>query len=833
MFLYPGMALVAAATLSLELALVRLLSAITWYHLAFFVLSTAMLGMTAGAVRVYLTPAPFRPAEAEAEASRAAFMLGVSAPIMLVLLCRLPLNVSWTSTSIAALAVATGASVLPFYFSGIAVTTLLTRARRPIGPLYGADLAGASAGCFLSLPALNALGAPATILATSAAALTASLALWPRKHTGRTRVTLGLMILLAVTAGVDGLRGVGIRPAYSRGNHITRDDWLLERWNAIARVVVFPERLEPPVYWGPGSRALSSPVKQVRMVIDGRAGTVMHRMTSDRDVAFLRYDVTQVVHALERRGPFCVVGVGGGRDIQAALLCHHDRVVGLEVNSIFVELLSTTLRDIAGILPNRRVRLVVTDGRRFLSRATTRFAGIQMSLLDTWAATVAGAYSMVENSLYTDQAWRMLLDRLTPTGVLSISRWYQPSSPGETGRVLSLAIHTLLERGVRRPEAHVAILAAGDVATVLVSPSPFSAQDAARLHDAATRYGFRAVHIPGRLPAWTTPEGHGAIAQMLRSRSISDLVRACRDPLLDYSPPTDDRPYFFHMLRPRAVHEALEATSGVVRGNLHATVVLLGTLAAMTLMWLLTVLVPLCVASRTAHRSAPPAPPVSPPAGSGATPGLLFFGAVGAGFMLTEMALLQRATGILGEPTWAMALVLGTLTAASGHGSMLSSRIPARKPALVAAGIIAAATVASIGVLTGRVGEAFRQAPWPWAESGMVALVAVTGLPLGLLVPLGLRRFRATRQDDLPWYWGVNGAAGVLGSVLAVVVSVHVGMSAVFMLAAGCYLVSAVSALLVHGRTGQALEKRSVAVLVPRGGRTGDATRADQDLERR
>ena len=74
-----------------------------------------------------------------------------------------------------------------------------------------------------------------------------------------------------------------------------------------------------------------------------------------------------------------------------------------------------------------------------------------MSLIDTWAATGAGAFSFTENALYTVEAWRLFLERLTPDGLFTISRWHDPENLGETGRVISLAVATLLESGIAQP----------------------------------------------------------------------------------------------------------------------------------------------------------------------------------------------------------------------------------------------------------------------------------------------------------------------------------------------------------------------------------------------
>ena len=87
-------------------------------------------------------------------------------------------------------------------------------------------------------------------------------------------------------------------------------------------------------------------------------------------------------------------------------------IVGIDVNSAMIRTLTKSDRDFAGIAARPEVTLVHDDGRAFVTRTDRAFDVIQMSLVDTWAATGAGAFTLSENGLYTVQAWRTFLDRL-------------------------------------------------------------------------------------------------------------------------------------------------------------------------------------------------------------------------------------------------------------------------------------------------------------------------------------------------------------------------------------------------------------------------------------
>src|SRR5262249_10258588 len=146
-----------------------------------------------------------------------------------------------------------------------------------------------------------------------------------------------------------------------------------------------------------------------------------------------------------------------------------------------INLLEGTHRDFANIATQPNVHLVHDDGRAYMTRTSQRFDIMQMSLVDTWAATGAGAFALSENGLYTLDAWRIFLNRLTPGGVLSVSRWFEPTKVSEASRLLSLGVAALLDRGVTRPRDQMLLVAREKIATLIVSTAPFTDADRAAL----------------------------------------------------------------------------------------------------------------------------------------------------------------------------------------------------------------------------------------------------------------------------------------------------------------------------------------------------------------
>lgn len=138
----------------------------------------------------------------------------------------------------------------------------------------------------------------------------------------------------------------------------------------------------------------------------------MYQFDGDlKKLDFLRYDLTNLAYTIRNRGRSAVIGVGGGRDLLSAYMFGFRDVTGVELNSVFIDFLKNEFRDYNHLADLPGVRLYVDEARSWFARTNERFDLIEMSLIDTWAATGAGAYSLSENGLYTTQGWHHFLRR--------------------------------------------------------------------------------------------------------------------------------------------------------------------------------------------------------------------------------------------------------------------------------------------------------------------------------------------------------------------------------------------------------------------------------------
>jgi hypothetical protein len=802
---YSGLFLVTACTLMLQVVHTRILSVASWYHLAFFAVSMAMFGLTAGAVWLYLRRDRFTGATLSYDlacygmAFAVSIALGLMVQMTLSPMIARSLAAVWTWFELA-LCIA-----VPFFFSGVVVSLALTRSPFPIGRVYAVDLLGAAAGCLGVLALLNLTDAPSVLLWC---ALIAALGAWlftgagvgtrpssPSALDWLVRRRAGIAAGLALFALLNGMTPFGFQPLVVKGKFEDGNTHIFREWNTFSRISVRKEVTEAPHMWGP-SPLLPPELKVTRrrLNIDGDAGSPAYRFTGDmRDIDFLKYDITTLAYHLPDREKTAVIGVGGGRDILSAALFGSRDITAVEINPLFVKLLTGEPRfaEFTNIHRLPGVRFAVDEGRSWFARSDERFDLIQMSLIDTWAATGAGAFSLTENGLYTVEAWKIFLSHLTDRGVYTVSRWYNRSDPSETGRMLSLAVAALMEAGVRQPARHIFLARQRMIATIIVARQPLPPAYIRALHEAVDLYRHQTLISPA-MPVEIEP-----LRTIVNAAGRDELDRFTAAQPFDLTPATDDRPFFFNQLplnNPvRALHVAKglvgfgDHKGGVRGGNLVATATLLVLFLIALALVLATIVIPLRSALRDVGRRF-------------VVGGTAYFMLIGIGFMMVEIGLIQRMGVFLGHPVYSLTISLFTLILSTGLGSMLSDRLLLDRPwKLLAWAALTSAYIVSLPLWMPPLLLAFDGATLIARASLCIAVIAPAGLLMGFAFPTGMRFASQIDRRPTPWFWGINGAAGVLASVMAVGLSIAAGISATLYLGALCYFLLIPAGLFVFG----------------------------------
>ncbi|CAN5391802.1 hypothetical protein BH09SUM1_BH09SUM1_30030 [soil metagenome] len=792
---YIGLFFLTLSTLMFQVLLTRIFSVTMWYHFAFMAISIAMFGMTVGALIVYIAPTKFPAEKATTQLAAASLLFTVFAILGFLVHVYLPFRPLPTLKGLASVMITYSAISVPFIFSGVAVTIALTRFPARVSSLYAVDLVGASLGCVAIALLFEIMDGPTLVFFTAAViAVAAAFFSWD----ARKFFLLGVSALMI--AGLLGYCVVAKRAAddqhpildinYVKGERAAPNYY--QKWNAYSNIKVLgdPKELKGPLGWGisetynGGAR-----LPQLHMIIDSSAGTILTGWDGKTlsDIDYLRYDVTNLAHRLRPNADTLVVGVGGGRDILSALVFGAKSVTGVEINHVIVGMLKGRFADFTGHLnDNPKVHLINDEARSYMARTKDRFDIFQVSLIDTWAATAAGAFVLTENGLYTREGWDLFLSRLKPNGVLSYSRWYYKPKPAEAWRLVGLAAETLKARGVKNPREHVlaaattfrwdALETAGSdryVITALVSNEPFSAEDVATFEAACKELNFTVVVTPET----TVDDTFAAIL------TPGDSTEFYRNFELNIAPPTDDNAFFFHMIRFRDLLNRQLLSQSLLEFNNKALTILALLLATVTILTVLCIFVPLVLTTKRA-------------ALAGAGGHFLYFGGIGAGFMIIEISQMQRLNIFLGHPIYSLAVVLFALLLSSGLGSFTTNGITAenlpRKGAMRMGLLLA--VLALFGLVTPTVIHAFAAASTPARLLIAVLIVFPIGLFMGMAFPIGMKAAaRAGRAGLTPWLWGINGALSVFASVLSMCIAIFAGVTAAFWVGFACYVIVAIA----------------------------------------
>ncbi len=750
-----------------EVTITRILSVTLWYHFAFLAVSLAMLGI--GLPGVWL--AFVRPGRHWLPVALACS--SVAAPIATVVLVRIGASLDYGTVfpefgaSVLAhgpVLIAVACVLVPLLASGTVICLLLMDAPGArVARMYSADLLGATIGAALVVPLMLLAPTPLVVAGTG---LLPAAALWMFR--GRWRATSAVLLL---SIGFLLIWQAPLRLARGSKHGSADVAALFERWTPTGRITVMPEGFYGGEAFGWGVAAqyrAQGTSSHLWMEQDGSAGTPITRLDGPpAALEHLYFDVTSLGYQWRPPHDVCIIGPGGGRDILTALKAGATRIDAVELNPAIADALLGPFRDYAGNVYGRSgVHAVVGEGRSFLTRSTRRYDLIQISLIDSWAATSAGAFSLSENYLYTQEALQLFLSRLQASGVLSISRWMRGSFQLEGARLSVLVREALRATGVSEPDRHFMVFQAGSVATFLVSPTPIEPTAVQQADAIADARGF-VRHWPA-----AGARAEASLIQQVLTGDTASLVTAGAD----LSPPTDNRPFFFHTLS--VLHPPTDAELQKLGPNEQAVALLRVLVFVLGGVGGALFLIPFVVRGRL-------------PRGPAVARSSAYFLLIGLAFMFVEMPWLQRFVLYLGHPSYATTVVLSALLVGAGFGAMLSPRLlPFARRAV---GVTLPAVILILNVGMGVVFEVTLGWPLGWRVVTAIALVAPVGILMGAPFPLGMMLAGTNQQDPSSlraWYWAMNGMASVLATVLSLVSAMTIGFAATVTVGAVGYVLA-------------------------------------------
>jgi hypothetical protein len=783
--LYLGLAFTTLGTLILELALTRIFSVVFFYHFAFLAISLALFGLGAGGVFSYVVRERFR------SLYRALGWLAIADSVAVV-------GALWFLLSrtgelrLGALTAVYLASAVPFFFAGTVVSIAINEAIERVDRAYFFDLAGAAAGCLLLKVFLDAFGGPNTVIA-AAVFYAAAAALWHHQAgAAKSRAIAVMVALLLVVLMVVNGKSHWLDIHYAKGHPLPPERF--SAWNSFSRIGVTQGDVnwEPAVDWS--------------IIIDADAGTGIapydwDRGISDTERFKLLHQGPGFPYALRPGAKALIIGPGGGYDVSRALASGSKDITAVEINPIIAETVmkNVMVRENHGIYLRPEVHLHVEDGRSFVRGSTDKYQVLQATLVDTWASTAAGAFALSENNLYTSDAFYDYLSHLTDDGVLAFTRWgFDP--PRESLRVVSLGMDALARLGETDPGSHVMAVREdstklngwGALDTILIARKPFSSADVVTarrvIADASKDSKMEAIYLPGDPP-------RNPFGELLESRDPEAFWSGYR---YDVRPVGDDRPFFFYTVQPRDLLDFIRhANRDAADYKVNRAVPLLFGLIAISLG--ATAVIMLLPRFLLGARL---------PKQKGIVTFLWYFLCLGAGYILIQVALIQKFVLLLGHPTYALTVIVFSMLVASGAGSFCSRRVVAGDEARLIR------VLAAIAVLVGAL--AFGSTPlvtaaaaWPLAMKVVVTALSIApaAFLMGMPFPTGLARLERIHAPSVRWAWSLNAAASVLGSSGAIFLAIYLGLRLTLLVGGALYL----CALLVIAVTRGAPSERAAA----------------------
>jgi hypothetical protein len=671
------------------------------------------------------------------------------------------------------------AVALPFLLAGLAVVAPLAAWPERANRLYAADLLGAGLGCVLAVAALRFADGAAAVALCAAVFLAAAAAYASR---ARHRAWLAALSAAAIAAAPLADRVITFLPANTKAlGRALRDpstEVLFTRWSPVNRVDVYHTGEQRGGWWGAiglSKRYAGPKPRTVSIQYDGHNGSDIQDTREPDALRMLDEHLLRAPYALREQLRVLVIGVGGGIDVQNALRRGVRHVTGVDLQPITIELHRGLLAPWTGGLASRpEVELVAAEGRHFVRSHDGRYDLVQITAVDTFSAQTTGAYVLAESYLYTVEAFEDYFRRLEPDGMVSVilgDLVQDGMAPPLVTRLALIARSALERSGVADARRQILILTqplgTASVHGLIAKKAPFSQDELSRARAFARANGFVIELSP--------QGGSSAPIRNIVHSGPEALASTLREQPFALEPATDDRPFFFHVLRWGSLLGG-ERIYWMFPGSATGLLVLAAMLVQALLVGTLLILLPLRglgaggVGVARASRF------------------LLYFLGLGLGFLLIEISFVQKYVLVLGYPTYSLSVTIFALLVSAALGAFLSRRGWARPRRFLAGllGATAALVALEVSILPW-VRDALLGASLPLRIAITAALQVPLGVALGMYFPTGLEMARRHEPRLVPWAWAVNGVASVAATVLAVILGMQLGFSQVALLAVAIY----------------------------------------------
>jgi len=773
-----GIFFVSFATLLYELSLTRVYSVTLWYHFGFLIISTALLGFGVSGVVLSL----WNSLREKYDLDKSLSWLSIGLALSVVICFRLQQEVPFDPFNLYAdkmqffympltyLLVST-----PFFFSGLVISLLFSRNPSVISRLYAFDLAGAALGCLAVIFTISMLGGGGSVVFAAVFASLAAL-LFSAK-TGKELVLIsGFLIIATLLIALNADKIIPLHITANKGLSRSKNKPVYTKWNTFSRIDLYIDSSEiDPQKKSPGFAIdQGTAFTGLDFDLEPDVKTVLKQYHDDSlYFSCLAY--------LDKKDPsLLIIGSGCGSQVLDAL--HHGakQITAVEINPIINQLVVSN-EYWSDLFQQPQVKLVTDEGRNYVRSSKEKYDAILSVHTISNAAITSGALSLSENYVLTKEAFEDYYDHLTDSGMIFFTR-----PEFQLPRLFATGREVLEEKGIKDPLVHFFSYTYPESSPLFAGRKSFTAIFLMSKAALSPKQIEQMNAFVSPLPVLYDP--------LRENRNIYDSILTTKNLPAFYhnypfeiSPATDNEPFFNHHTRWSALNWSsfrdIFSQKRMGRMALEdkpiAEVSLIVLLVQVFLISGILILLPLWRFSSAGLKAGK------------VFPYLLYFSGLGCGFIMIEIVLLQQFGLLLGEPVYTFAIILAALLLFTGLGAYLSGKysLHANRTIRNAIFLLAALLLTASFFLTPLLQQAIAL-----SMTGRIILSLVLILPLGILLgipfPAGMQIINKQSAALIPWAWGVNGFFTVIGSVIALILSMMIGFQAVLWIAICIYLAS-------------------------------------------
>lgn len=782
--------ILSAAILAYEIALMRVLSIIQWYHFAYMIISVALLGVGASGTFLSLFLGPFT-RNFESIFGLCIALCAVTMALSFFISQHIPFApylLVWQHKEVLHLAIFYLILFIPFFLGATAIGLAFVKYRERIGRLYFANLLGSGLGGAFGVILMFLISPVRVPIAISGIAIVAAALVIPRSRCFSLFTTLSLLlgVLLVYLFGIANpieLR-VSEYKSLSKALLLPGAEIILEKSSPLGMLQVIKS---PALRHAPGlSLAFTGEVPhQLGVFKDGEwLGAIVDQRESD--AIFLDYTTSALPYALRRFHRALVIGAGTGEQILLAQRHRVHTITGVELDPLVIELVQEDFSEETKSLYNQRgIHAISGEGRAFLAKSKEKYDLISIPILEGLSASSAGMYALYENYLLTVKSFSLMLRHLNRGGMIAISTWTRVP-PRNSIKLLATLREAMEQNGIFKPDRHILALRGWGTATIVAKQTPFEEGEINAFLQFCKEKYFDPIIYPGMRPKEAN-QFHQLERPLFFEAAVKVLSEERGELYQAYpfriAPATDNQPYFYHLFKWKSLPYLVKTFGQKGIPFLEwGYLILILTLLQISLLSLILIILPLLFLRRK-----------GPVAGRRFAT-FLYFGGIGIGFLSIEMLMIQRFALFLSHPIFAVTTVITGMLTFSGIGSLVSQHLEQRFPHLVPFSIL------TIAVLC--ITYLFILPPIfaPLISLPLTVRVIISSLFLapisfcmGFPFPLGLRRLSIQAPQLVPWAWGINGCFSVMSTALATIVAIDFGYAAVSFIAAGSYGIAAVA----------------------------------------